>query len=370
MKFTLTTSFYNGEPFVEQLYNNILSQTYKNWEWIVTDDFSSDKTKEILLSICNKDRRVKYVEQSFKKEMFWNPQNFCKDAEVIFQLDSDDLMAPKALEVYHHFFTTFPEVILINCYSNKFRENNWINFGGTQITLHPNLSSGNLTYLRAWRNKRSLNLDHNPGNWMKYFYNDLAIVCKLEEHGKVLTLPRMLYHYTVRPDSISNEHQKDVPDLRMENEILITGIRNRRNNDDLDTFERYFDPIHHITKGLLDYKLNNTSDCLKISFYNDKIKPYEKKLLRELFYDFDFNFNDFEVNSDYNIFFVDDENDLEFLKKNLYGICDTSLGKTQIITTDFHTKSDDFNNKLKSIVVEKYRYEYYISDYLIMNIIK
>ena len=28
------------------------------------------------------------------------------------------------------------------------------------------------------------------------------------------------------------------------------------------------------------------------------------------------------------------------------------------------------NNKIKSIVVEKYRYEYYISDYLIMNIIK
>ena len=51
--------------------------------------------------------------------MFWNPQNFCKDAEVIFQLDSDDLMTPKALEVYHHFFTKFPEVILINCYSNK-----------------------------------------------------------------------------------------------------------------------------------------------------------------------------------------------------------------------------------------------------------
>ena len=31
MKLTLTTSFYNSEEFVEQLYNNILSQTYKNW---------------------------------------------------------------------------------------------------------------------------------------------------------------------------------------------------------------------------------------------------------------------------------------------------------------------------------------------------
>jgi hypothetical protein len=205
---------------------------------------------------------------------------------------------------------------------------------------------------------------------MKYFYNDLSIICKLEEHGKVLTLPRMLYRYTVRPESISNEAQKDVSDLRLENEILITDIRNRRNNDDLDTFERYFDPIYNITKGLLEYKLNNTSDCLKISFYNNKIKPYEKKLLRELFYDFDFNFNDFETNSDYNIFFINDESDLEFLKNNLYQICNSSSGKTQVITSDFYNRSEDFNDKIKNIVVEKYRYEYYISDYMIMNIIK
>ena len=39
MKFTLVTSFYNGENFIEQLYEKIKSQTYKNWEWIVTDDF-------------------------------------------------------------------------------------------------------------------------------------------------------------------------------------------------------------------------------------------------------------------------------------------------------------------------------------------
>ena len=66
MKFTLVTSFYNGENFIEQLYERIKSQTYKNWEWIVTDDFSNDNGRQKLIELSNNDRRVTYIEQSKK----------------------------------------------------------------------------------------------------------------------------------------------------------------------------------------------------------------------------------------------------------------------------------------------------------------
>ena len=366
MKLTLTTSFYNHSEFVNQLYENILSQTYKNWEWVVTDDFSSEETKSLLMEISEKDRRVRYVEQSKKKEMFYNPQVFCKDAEVIVQLDSDDLMLPKALETYHHFFTKFPEVILLTCFSNKFMDNSWCGYGGVELPLESNMSCGHLTFLRAWRNNRSLNLDFNPNDWMKYFYNDLSIVCKLEEHGKVLNLPRMLYHYTVRPDSISRKGVSDIESLREENHILITDIKSRR-SEDFDSFERYFDPIYKYTKGLVDYKLNNTSECLKLSMYSNGITPYDKKLLRELFYDFNINYNDYSTNSDYNIIFIDAEDDLNFLTENIGKINDTSSGKTQIILTN---RNEELINKLNNIISSKYVYEYYVSDYYIMNLIK
>jgi teichuronic acid biosynthesis glycosyltransferase TuaG len=76
MKFTIVTSFYEGSKFVLDLYNKIKLQTYTNWEWIVTDDFSSDNAKELLLELAKNDRKVKYVEQSSKKQMFYNPQLF------------------------------------------------------------------------------------------------------------------------------------------------------------------------------------------------------------------------------------------------------------------------------------------------------
>ena len=368
MKLTLTTSFFNSEEFVEQLYNNILSQTYKNWEWIVTDDFSSDNTLEIIQSISKNDKRVKYVEQNKKKEMFYNPQKFCKDAEIIFQLDADDLMLNNALDVYQHFFTKFPEVDLITCYSNKYQNGNWYNFGGTEIPLENNLASGHLTYLRAWRNKYS-DLDFNPNDWMKYFYNDLSIICKIEEMGKVLILPRALYKYTIRPDSISNVTQSNIPELREENRILINSINDRRNDKDMDTFERYFNPIHMISKGLLDYKFNNVSEYFKFSLIKENLTSYQKNLLKELFYDFDINFNNFSKENDYIIFFIENELDIKLLDDNLHEIYSpVSSQKIQVIISDYSSRDEDFKNIISSKILDKYRYEYYISEYMIINI--
>jgi glycosyltransferase involved in cell wall biosynthesis len=40
MKFTIYTSFYNYLDTFDELCESVFSQTYKNWEWIVSDDFS------------------------------------------------------------------------------------------------------------------------------------------------------------------------------------------------------------------------------------------------------------------------------------------------------------------------------------------
>ena len=40
---------YNGEKFIRQQLDSILSQTFENWQLIISDDGSTDKTKEIIL---------------------------------------------------------------------------------------------------------------------------------------------------------------------------------------------------------------------------------------------------------------------------------------------------------------------------------
>ena len=98
MKFSLITSFFNTTEYVDKLYNSILSQTYQNWEWVVTDDFSEDSAKDKLLEISKKDSRVKYVDQNFKQEVYYNPHKFSSlDSSFVMNIGSDDILYPKIL---------------------------------------------------------------------------------------------------------------------------------------------------------------------------------------------------------------------------------------------------------------------------------
>jgi glycosyltransferase involved in cell wall biosynthesis len=50
IKFGLYTTFYNCERFVDRIFNSIEEINYDGFEWHITDDFSSDNTKEIVLN--------------------------------------------------------------------------------------------------------------------------------------------------------------------------------------------------------------------------------------------------------------------------------------------------------------------------------
>lgn len=364
MKFTIVTSFYNGSKFVSNLYEKIKGQTYTNWEWVVTDDFSSDSSKELLIDISKKDRKVKYVEQNHKKEMFYNPQLFCRDAQIIIQADQDDYPLPKALEVYHHFFTKFPDTIMITSCGNVFKENgDWMNFHNPNYIDKPNMTCGYLTHLRAWRNNPNINYDFNPGNWMKYYYNDLSIICTLEEQGKILNLPRNLYYYNYRNDSIS--HSVYGRESIEEGSELIRKVNERRLDQNIDTLNRYFESIHSESVCLMDHHLNNSTEQLKISYIDCSIDHKKKPLLKELFFDHDFNINKIDGDEDYAVFAIRNMEDLE---RFFSTIEIATVKKVQLVILDQNNnpQAQEMINKISSV----YPIYYHSSHHCLINIIK
>lgn len=56
---SLLTIVYNAEDFILRCYNNILDQTFENWEWVIVNDGSTDKTLEIISNIA--DSRIKII---------------------------------------------------------------------------------------------------------------------------------------------------------------------------------------------------------------------------------------------------------------------------------------------------------------------
>lgn len=56
---SIVTAAFNAEEHLEDTFDCLRSQTYEDWEWLVTDDGSSDTTFDVLKRFAREDSRVK-----------------------------------------------------------------------------------------------------------------------------------------------------------------------------------------------------------------------------------------------------------------------------------------------------------------------
>lgn len=56
---SIITPSYNCSAFIGETIESIISQTYKNWELLITDDCSTDNSLEVISEYCTRDSRIK-----------------------------------------------------------------------------------------------------------------------------------------------------------------------------------------------------------------------------------------------------------------------------------------------------------------------
>ena len=91
---------YNAEKTIEQAINSVLSQTYTNFELLVVNDCSTDRTAELVKSIAAKDSRVRLISNVKNNGVSYTRKHGLEEAKGswIAILDSDDAWAPEKLE--------------------------------------------------------------------------------------------------------------------------------------------------------------------------------------------------------------------------------------------------------------------------------
>jgi teichuronic acid biosynthesis glycosyltransferase TuaG len=84
---------YNSEKFIEYSIKSVLSQSYKNWELIIVDDCSTDKTSYIVEHFKQKEKRIRYckLESNSGAAMARNKAIDVAQGRFIAFLDSDDI---------------------------------------------------------------------------------------------------------------------------------------------------------------------------------------------------------------------------------------------------------------------------------------
>lgn len=101
-RFTLFTPCYNSAPFIDRIKSSVENQTFRDFEWIVVNDNSSDNTLELLEEyIKTVDFPVKLINN--KKNMMlavnYNLAAEQTEGEYFVTLDHDDEYCPKYLEI-------------------------------------------------------------------------------------------------------------------------------------------------------------------------------------------------------------------------------------------------------------------------------
>lgn len=89
---------HNAVPFLDETIESVLLQTFKNWELIVVDDFSTDRSSEIVLRYAARDSRVRLLSNKKKGIVYALDLAFQHSLGMyITRMDADDLMPENKL---------------------------------------------------------------------------------------------------------------------------------------------------------------------------------------------------------------------------------------------------------------------------------
>ena len=91
---------YNGEEFIAQAISSVIAQTVEDWELIVIDDCSEDRTRQIVEDFARSDDRVHLVcnEKNLGAAGSRNRGLELCSGEYVALLDSDDYWQPQWLD--------------------------------------------------------------------------------------------------------------------------------------------------------------------------------------------------------------------------------------------------------------------------------
>jgi glycosyltransferase involved in cell wall biosynthesis len=108
---------FNGENYLEETLVSLLSQTYSDFELIISDNASTDGTGDLCRAYAARDRRIKYYRNSTNigATQNWYRVFDLSCAEYFAPAAHDDLYAPDYMEKCIAVLQQDPSVVV--CYS-------------------------------------------------------------------------------------------------------------------------------------------------------------------------------------------------------------------------------------------------------------
>lgn len=265
-KVDILLATYNGEQYLREQLNSILSQSYSNFRLLISDDLSTDSTREILAEYVEKDKRIIIFNQEKNLGVVKNFEFLLKKVENKYYMfsDQDDIWKENKIEKS---IQTLEET------------NSDLVYTDLEV-VDENL---NVTYESYWKLKGIYNKIKKYNNFESLYLNNFVTGCtilsKKEFIKEVLPLPNtskfVLHDYWI-PLILSQKHK-----ITYIEEPLIK-YRQHKNNkvgskkktDELKSFEEIRSLFINVKKEHFTVFIENED-----KFIDEKIKKLNKEAI-------------------------------------------------------------------------------------------
>lgn len=272
-KVSILMPVYNAERYIAQALESIIYQDYKDWELILINDGSTDRSDEIIREY--EDERIYYIN---------NPQNlkliktlnkgidYC-DGDYIARMDADDIMVSDRLKHQVDFMDAHPDylmcgtnAIVVDSEGNKTGEiKNLTDNDMLQINL---LFS--VPFIHPTVMVRKEVLQANRYDEAYVHIEDYELWCRIAKLGKVANTNKNLLAYRWHNANISvihNQEQKRLKDKVVTHQLSRLGI--------MPTDDELY--CHRITFRLYDMGVKQN---VRVSQFNT-IASWFSKLIKQ-----------------------------------------------------------------------------------------
>lgn len=213
---SVVMAVHNGGRHLREAIDSILGQTFRDFEFIIVDDASTDGTPEVLKEYARRDLRIRLMRNEMKLGPYPSGNRGLEAARapIIARMDADDISAPERLERQVAFLERNTHCILVGCGHRAIDED-----GRTQYTKRNSMDD----FALRWQSRFRMPMMHSSfcfrstlpdGASIRYdeafsVGQDYALIAKLLPHGRMGVLPGVLVQYRRHKKNISSQRNAE-----------------------------------------------------------------------------------------------------------------------------------------------------------------
>lgn len=222
---------YNAQEYLREAVESILAQTFSDFEFIIINDGSTDRSESILQEFQRQDKRIRLVSRSNTGIVVALNEGIGNaSGRYIARMDADDIALPELFAKQVAFLEDAPDYVAVGTCVLMIDPDGWPVMPANLKMSHEEIDEAHMAGCGAFPHSGSMirrDVVQSVGGYRQetQYAEDIDLWLRLAEIGKLTNYPEVLLRYRLHAKSIG--HSRRVEQEQALNVALTDAYRRR-----------------------------------------------------------------------------------------------------------------------------------------------